>query len=64
MCQQCVLLVPVPGARGHRRNPERHECRNHRARRETVQGAAGQAGHDAGAAHREGEDSVSILYYS
>src|SRR6266540_4496250 len=42
----------------HRRNPERHGCRNRRARRETVQGAAGQAGHDAGVIDGEGEVGV------
>ena len=32
--------------------------RNHRARRKTVQGAAGQAGDDAGITHGEGEVGV------
>ena len=43
----------------HRRNPERHGCRNRRAGRETVQGAAGQAGHDVRVADREGEVGVT-----
>jgi len=35
------------------------ELRNRRARRETVQGAAGQAGHDVRVADGEGEVGVS-----
>src|SRR5574341_2240800 len=38
----------------HRRDPERHGRRNRRPRRETVQGARGQAGHDAGVVDGEG----------
>ena len=34
-----------------------HGCQSHRARRETVQGAAGQAGHDVHVA--DGEDTIS-----
>ena len=36
-------------------NPERHRCPSHRARRETVQGAAGQGGHDVRVADGAGE---------
>ena len=39
----------------HRRNPERYGRRNHRAGRETVQGAAGQGGDDVRVADGEGE---------
>ena len=52
-----ILIIRTPP---HRRNPERHGCRNRRAGRETVQGAAGQAGHDAGVVDGEGEVGVSI----
>ena len=45
----------------HRRNPERHGCRNLRPRSETVQGAAGQGGHDVRVADGEGEVGVNIL---
>ena len=38
---------------------ERHGCRNRRAGRETVQGAAGQAGHDVRVADGEGEVGVN-----
>ena len=41
-------------------NPERHGCRNRRARRKTVQGAGGQAGHDVRVADGEGEVGVSM----
>jgi len=41
-------------------NPERHGCRSHRAGGETVQGAAGQAGHDVRAADGKGEAGVSV----
>jgi len=38
---------------------EQHGCQDRRARRGTVQGAAGQAGHDVRAADGEGEVGVS-----
>ena len=42
----------------HRRNPERYGRRNHRAGRETVQGAAGQGGDDVRVADGQGEVDV------
>ena len=41
-------------------NSERHGCRSHRAGRETVQGAAGQTGHDVHVADGKGEVDVNI----
>ena len=38
--------------------PKRHGCRSHCARSETVQGVAGQAGHDVRVADGEGEVGV------
>jgi len=42
-----------------RGEPERHGCRNRRARREAVHGAGGQGGHDVRAADGEGEVGVT-----
>jgi len=42
-------------------NPVGHGCRNLRTRRETVQGAAGQAGHDVHVADGEGEVGVKRI---
>ena len=38
--------------------PKSHGCRNHRAGRETVQGAAGQGGDDVRVADGDGEVGV------
>ena len=47
MVQNFRLCLPsIRRTNRHRRNPERHGRRNRRARSETVQGAAGQAGDD------------------
>ena len=43
------------------KTPERHGCRNRHARRETVQGAGGQAGYDVRVADGEGEVGVKLL---
>lgn len=43
--------------------PERHECRNLRAGREPVHGAAGQAGHDVHVADGEGEVGVNNFQF-
>ena len=53
-----ILIIRTPP---HRRNPERHGRRNRCACRETVEGAAGQAGDDVRAADGEGEVGVSIM---
>jgi hypothetical protein len=45
----------------HRRNPQRHGCRNLRAGRETGQGTAGQGGDDVRVVDGDGEVGVNIL---
>ena len=55
--------IPLPSSlrtNRHRRNPERHGCRNRRARRETRQSSSGQGGDDAGVVDRESEVGVSV----
>ena len=44
--------------------PFPHGCRNRRARSETIQGSAGQAGHNAGVVSGEGEVGVSVKLFT
>jgi hypothetical protein len=57
---KCIFLPDNTDQHRHSQNPERHGCRNRRARRKTVQGAAGQAGHDVRAVDGEGEVGVAF----